>query len=41
MGVVSAAVALGTFLAVNNTTEAGTPPPVELFQVQQAPGNTP
>ncbi|MFI6296302.1 anti-sigma factor family protein [Nonomuraea sp. NPDC050790] len=41
VGVMSAAVALGTFFAVNNTTEVGNPPPVELFQVQQAPGNTP
>lgn len=43
VGVVSAAVALGTFFAVSNTGEVTNPPPVELFEQvhQQAPAPTP
>ncbi|WP_113704450.1 anti-sigma factor family protein [Nonomuraea lactucae] len=41
VGVVSAAVALGTFLAASGTGQGTTPPPVELWRVQQAPVTTP
>jgi hypothetical protein len=39
VGVVSAAVALGTFFVVNSAAEVGTPPPIELFE--QGPKATP
>ncbi|RVX44607.1 putative zinc finger protein [Nonomuraea polychroma] len=41
VGVVSAAVALGTFFAVSGAGQGPTTPPVELWKVQQSPTNSP
>ncbi|TMR05675.1 anti-sigma factor [Nonomuraea turkmeniaca] len=41
VGVVSAAVALGTFFATSGAVQDPTTPPVELWKVQQSPTNSP